>query len=262
MSLLLGSLLLRPYVFLFLLVFLAAGIRDLGARRTGLFLAWVWLLAFVAEFASTRIGIPFGLYHYTGATRGQELFIADVPFFDSLSFTFLAYASFSLARVVVSSRRALPVAVVAGLVMMLLDVVVDPLAVRGDRWFLGRIFWYPHGGMYFGVPLSNFVGWFLVGATAVGGYVWLAGRAAIGRKPFAGVALYYGVLVFNLVLTAWIQEWALLAAGIAIHLALGLAILGLARSSAGFAGAIRGVAGRSGRKPATTVGRGAEPPSE
>jgi putative membrane protein len=60
MRLLLGSLLLRPYVFIFLLIFLVAGVRDLGARRTALSLAWVWPLAFVAEFASTRIGIPFG----------------------------------------------------------------------------------------------------------------------------------------------------------------------------------------------------------
>src|SRR5512134_3142747 len=99
MMLVLGSLLLRPYVFLFLLAFLVAAVRDIGIRRTALFVAWVWPLAFLAEFSSTRTGFPFGLYHYTQATRGQELFIADVPFFDSLSFTFLAYASFGLARV-------------------------------------------------------------------------------------------------------------------------------------------------------------------
>jgi putative membrane protein len=148
MRLLLGTLVLRPYVFLFLVAFVLAGIRDLGRRRTALFLAWVWPVAFVAEFASTRIGIPFGLYHYTDSTRGQELFVTNVPFFDSLSFTFLAYAAFCLARVVIGARAAgspaparLAVAGLAGLLMMLLDVVIDPLAVRGDRWFLGRIFW-------------------------------------------------------------------------------------------------------------------------
>jgi putative membrane protein len=223
MRLLLGSLLLRPYVFLFLLAFLAAGVRDLGARRTALFLAWVWPLAFLAEFASTRIGIPFGLYHYTGDTRDRELFIADVPFFDSLSFTFLAYASFCLARVIVGGRAAI-VATVAGALMMFLDVVIDPLAVRGERWFLGRIFWYPDGGPYFGVPLSNFAGWWIVGTVGVGGYLWLAGRDAIGRKPAPGVALYYVVLVFNLVVTAWIQEWSLLASGVALHAVLAVVL--------------------------------------
>jgi putative membrane protein len=218
--LLVGSLVLRPYVFLFLLAFLAAGIRDLGVRRTALFLGWVWPLAFLAEFASTRIGIPFGLYHYTGDTRGQELFIADVPFFDSLSFTFLAYAAFCLARLVLRQSRPVLLAVEAGALMMFLDVVIDPLAVLGDRWFLGRVFWYPDGGPYFGVPLSNFAGWWLVGALGVGGYLWLAGKGAIGREPTMGVALYYAVLVFNLALTAWIQEWLLLASGLTLHLLL------------------------------------------
>jgi uncharacterized membrane protein len=235
MRLLLGSVLLRPYVFLFLLGFLAAGLRDLGWRRTALFLAWVWPVAFVAEFSSTRIGIPFGLYHYTGDTRGQELFIADVPFFDSLSFTFLAYASFCLARVTLNSRApgrssARPLgcvilALLSGVLMMLLDVVIDPLAVRGDRWFLGRIFWYPDGGAYFGVPLSNFAGWLVVGAVGVGGYLRLGGKDATGRSPGRGVALYYGVLVFNLALTAWIGEWWLLLSGIAIHAVLATAVL-------------------------------------
>jgi putative membrane protein len=252
MSLLLGSLLLRPYVFLFLLAFLASGFRDLGIRRTLVFLAWVWPLAFVAEFSSTRIGIPFGLYHYTGTTRGRELFIADVPFFDSLSFTFLAYAAFCLARVVLGARDShgtraggrsrardprveWAVTALAGVLMMLLDVVIDPIAVRGDQWFLGHIFWYPEGGIYFGVPLSNFLGWFIVGALGVGGYLRLAGEGRMGERPWPGVGLYYGVLAFNLAITAWIGEWLLLVVGIVLHLLVGLALVVVARPSAGVA---------------------------
>src|SRR5687767_15043160 len=176
MDLLLGTIALRPYVFVFLAIFLLAGAWDLGWRRTLLFAGWVWPVAWLAEFSSTRTGIPFGLYHYTEDTRGQELFIANVPLMDSLSFTFLAYASFCLARLVLVRRTASPAAVtlLSGLLMMLLDVVIDPLAVRGDRWFLGRIFYYPDGGPYFGVPLSNFLGWLIVGVTAVGGYLWLS----------------------------------------------------------------------------------------
>jgi putative membrane protein len=245
MRLLLGSLLLRPYVFLFLLVFLAAGVRDLGARRTALFLAWVWPLAFVAELASTRIGIPFGLYHYTGSTRGQELFIADVPFFDSLSFTFLAYAAFCLARATLDSRapgrrkpgtrpagrpgaparaplspaRSVRLALVSGMLMMLLDVVIDPLAVRGDRWFLGRIFHYPDGGLLFGVPLSNFAGWMLVGWTAIGGFLLLAGRRETG-SPAPGATLYYLVLGFNLIISWWVREPSLFLLGALLHVSL------------------------------------------
>ena len=45
-----------------------------------------------ASSPSVRTGIPFGWYYYTGSTEGQELYIADVPFMDSLSFP-LAIAS-------------------------------------------------------------------------------------------------------------------------------------------------------------------------
>jgi uncharacterized membrane protein len=224
MDLLVGSLVLRPYVFLFLAAFVVAGVRDLGVVRTLIFGGIVWPIAWLAEFASTRIGIPFGLYHYTGLTRGQELYIADVPFFDSLSFTFLAYAAFCLARRALAARPASlgAVAVLGGFLMMMLDVVIDPIAVRGDRWFLGRIFYYPEGGAYFGVPLSNFAGWWLVGALAIAAYAAFGGPTAArgSDRPATGIALYYAVLAFNLAVAGWIGEWWVLAAGLALHAAL------------------------------------------
>jgi putative membrane protein len=212
-----GTLSLRPYVFVFLAAFLVLAARDLGRPRAAGFLLWGWTVAFVAEYASTRVGIPFGLYHYTGSTAGAELYLGNVPFFDSLSFPFLAYASFCLARC--GRRRADgPGAVIlAGILMMLLDVVIDPLAVRGDRWFLGRIFTYPEGGVYFGVPLSNFAGWLVVGWAIVGGYAAAARRPRALGSPAPGAGLYYGVLLFNLAVTLWIGERLLAGVGILIH---------------------------------------------
>lgn len=215
LSLLWGTLLLRPYVFVFLVAFLAAGCRDLGPARTLGFLLWGWLVAFASEYASTRVGLPFGLYHYTGDTQGRELFVANVPFFDSLSFPFLAYAAYCLARRALGAARGARVVLLAGVLMMLLDVVIDPLAVRGGRWFLGEVFFYPAGGIYFGVPLSNFAGWALVGWAIVGAYA--AVTRDIAAAPGAGIGLYYGVLLFNLLITMWIGEWVLTGAGILVH---------------------------------------------
>lgn len=215
-TLVIGTIALRPYVFVFLAVFLAAAARDLGLRRALAFTGWAWAVAFVAEYSSTRTGVPFGLYHYTEATRGQELFLANVPVMDSLSFTFLAYASFSLARLLLHRSRGASVVLLSGALMMLLDVVIDPLAVRGDRWFLGRIFYYPEGGAYFGVPLSNFVGWAVVGWAIVGGFSLLF-RLVEGARPLLGSGLYYGVLAFNLAVAGWIGEPLLLAIGLLLH---------------------------------------------
>jgi len=237
-SLLGGTLVFRPYVVGFLAFFLVAAIRDLGRARALGFLVWGFLVALAAELSSTRVGLPFGLYHYTGATAGTELFIGNVPFFSPLSFPFLAYASFCLARRALgpgwagSRAGRLRTVTLAGALMTFLDVVIDPLAVRGERWFLGHLFTYPEGGVYFGVPLSNFVGWFLVGWVTVAGYVYLAGAGRLG-SPRLGVTLYYLVLTVNLAVTLWTGELLIAAAGIVVQSAVFLLLYNVNRVSPG-----------------------------
>ena len=120
----------------------------------------------------------------------------------------------------------------SGALMTLLDVVIDPLAVRGGRWFLGHIFFYPEGGIYFGVPLSNFAGWLPVGWATVGGYVWAAGDTRLG-SPRPGIALYYVVLAVNLTVTLWIGELLIAGAGIVVHMAVGLLLYNVSRVTLG-----------------------------
>lgn len=88
---------LRPYVFLFLAAFLFAAIRLIGWPRTWRFWLISWITAFVCEYSSTRTGIPFGWYFYNGSTVGEELYFSDVPFMDSISFSFLLYAAYCVA---------------------------------------------------------------------------------------------------------------------------------------------------------------------
>jgi uncharacterized membrane protein len=243
---LLGTFVLRPYVVGFLAFFLVAGVRDLGRGRTVALLLWGGVVALVAELVSTRIGVPFGLYHYTGDTRTAELFLSNVPFFSPLSFPFLAYASFCLARRTLGPRWATTrggrtgLVLLTGALMMLLDVVIDPAAVRGGRWFLGHIFYYPEGGLYFGVPLSNFLGWLLVGWVTIGGYVWGEHGARSDRTlvvdrgtPGLGIALYYMVLAVNLSVTFWIGEELIAAAGILVHVGLFLLLYSVNKVTVG-----------------------------
>src|SRR5919197_6786550 len=141
--LLLGTLVLRPYVFIFLAAYLLAAVTRMGWWKTGAFTVVAWALAYAAEFSSTRIGFPFGLYVYVDATRDRELWLSNVPFFDSLSFTFLCYLGYALAiflyaplvwvpgdfqvadtREVRTSWRVL---LTGAFLTALLDVVIDPL---------------------------------------------------------------------------------------------------------------------------------------
>jgi putative membrane protein len=255
-----GSLVLRPYVFGFLALYVVVAAAKWGWRRAAAFTLWAAGLAFAAEWSSTRVGFPFGLYHYTGVTAGRELYVSNVPLFDPLSFSFLAFASLGMAERLLAwwdarrraaghpdgdagtpGRRRMPsmavrcggrwrrpvrLAVATGVLMMWLDLVIDPLAVRGARWFLGRIFYYPEPGPYFGVPLANFAGWVVVGAGIALG--WDALAPAVGGRPPAWaarlpgrrhhpVAIYYLVLGFNLAVTAAVAEPALLWSGVAVH---------------------------------------------
>jgi uncharacterized membrane protein len=234
-ELLLKTVLLRPYVFVFLAAAVLCAHRLIGWKRTGLFLGITWFVAFVCEWSSTRNGIPFGWYHYTRATEGQELYLSNVPFMDSLSFSFLLYASYCLALFFLlpkqasndarccwpalgfplEARTSRPVFGLTVLFFAFIDMVIDPVALQGHRWFLGQIYFYPEPGVHFGVPLANYAGWAVVGAISLAMYFPLdrhlpppahkPGQSVTGAV-LLGCGLYYGVLLFNLGVTFWIGE--------------------------------------------------------
>jgi uncharacterized membrane protein len=241
------TVLLRPYVFIFLAAALIISAALMGGKRTALLFLITWAVAFLAEFSSTRTGIPFGWYFYTGSSRSQELYISNVPFMDSLSFTFLLFCSYCLALLFVlpSPRQGLRITLsydpvtrssaavlgLSALFFMLIDTAIDPVALRGDRWFLGKLYYYPEAGIHFGVPLANYLGWAVVGLIALGIYQQIDRRlkeriadrspsSAGANKAAAlllGCALYYAVLSFNLAMAFWIHEPLIAVCGIFIY---------------------------------------------
>ena len=222
------TLLFRSYVFVFLAMALGVALSLMGRTRTVAFFLITWIVAFVCEYASTRTGIPFGWYFYNDSTRGQELYLSNVPFMDTLSFTYLLFGSYCLSLLFLSpSRRqssqiyiastalqmSWSVLALSVLFFTLIDVIIDPVALRGDRWFLGKIYYYPEPGAHFGVPIANYLGWALVGLTALGLFR-LVERRLGDLSPDAnkagplllGAALYFGVVIFNLTMSFWIGE--------------------------------------------------------
>lgn len=226
MHLLLSTIALRPYVFIFLASFLLIAIVNFGIRTTILFAFLTYGVSLGCEWSSVHNGFPFGLYHYIEATRDREIWVAGVPLMDSLSFTFLGFASYTVALLLSSPiyrrgadvrildtweiRRAPRVWLMAALFMVMIDMVVDPLSVLGDRWFLGRIFWYDPPGPYFGVPISNYLGWYFVAAITIAIFQFLdakfnrgAGKPAgslpmLPSRALLGPALYAGIGIFGI----------------------------------------------------------------
>ncbi len=249
-TLFIQTIFLRPYVFIFLGVSLFSASRLLGWKRTAAMFGITWITAFICEFSSTRIGFPFGDYYYTGSTTNQELYFSNIPFMDSLSFTFLLFASYCLALGFTlpaapptpfsgwsfpeSRRLSWPVVLLTTVFFTFIDIVIDPVALRGDRWFLGQIYGYPHPGVYFGVPLANFLGWAFVGFVSMMLYR-VMDQCCLKRVPsppmivrgnlLVGVGLYYGVLAFNLGVTFWIEEWLIGMVGCLIYLPVSLLLI-------------------------------------
>jgi len=231
----LGTVTMRPYVFAFLALYLIAAIAHLGWKKTLLFTVIGYLIAFGSEYCSIHTGIPYGWYYYIDTTSNRELWIAGVPFFDSLSYVFLAYCSYGTALLIVGPikvwrynlliletlelRQSVKVLVLAALLQVFLDTIIDPVALQGGRWFLGQIYGYREVGIHYGVPMSNYAGWLLVSFLMIRMLQLI--DASVGRRrsvdapvgmsslPFRallGPFLYLSVLLFNLGITFLIGE--------------------------------------------------------
>jgi len=233
-QLLLGTIILRPYVFVFFAIYLFLAVTNLGWKRAVLFTIVAYLTAFICEWSSAvaATGFPFGLYYYIDQTSHRELWIAGVPFMDSLSFTFLSYVSLEMATILLCRprwsdfrvenadrmRMTWKAALLASFLMMYLDIIIDPVALRGDRWFLGKIYYYPNSGAYFGVTIANFLGWFFVCFVIIRLFFLLdrllfkgdekihSGVLEYRLKPLGSIGLYFGVMGFNIFMTFWIGE--------------------------------------------------------
>jgi uncharacterized membrane protein len=243
LTLLWGTVLLRPYVFIFLAVYLIIAILNMGVLRSLLFTILAYIIAFICEYSSTRNGFPFGFYTYIDTTRNQELWVSNVPFMDSLSFSFLIYVSYTLSLFLWAPlikkgwdiqlgginhiKHSFKVIAAASILCMLMDVIIDPIAFLGDRWFLGKIYFYIEPGEYFHIPLTNFAGWVFLTAVTLTCFAalnsWIDRKIPPRTKQIPGQALlgpglYFGVLAFNLGVTFYIDEFQLGVSGTLISL--------------------------------------------
>jgi putative membrane protein len=212
----------RWYVFLFLLSYLLIASYHWGWKRSIKLLLIGYFVAWASEASSIRNGFPYGFYQYHYDQMPHEIFAWGVPIWDSLSYPFLAFAGYMMALYLQSRwKRFTPLpelqqawsTVFLGAAMtMILDVIIDPVAKRGSQWFLGDIYSYPFGGGYFGVPLSNFAGWFLV-ALLILGLFRLTDRLEGVPKSIDSVKLgglfFWGVYFFNLSITVYIHAYSL-----------------------------------------------------
>ncbi len=172
------------------LAYLSTGLLAVGATGMALERAGrrAWAAAGVAlvfgwavEWLGSRTGVPFGHYAYLAA--GPELL--GVPLLVPLGWW--AFTAISLALGWRGARWA-----GAALAMVAWDAGLDPLMVERGLWR------FDPAGAYFGVPLSNFLGWAVAGALVSAVVLRIApgvGRAAVpeARAVYAGQAVFIGL---------------------------------------------------------------------
>ncbi len=241
LHLVLGTITMRPYVFAFFGAFLLACVPHVGWKKTLTFTGVGYAIAFASEKLSITTGVPYGWYYYLDTTSQRELWVWGVPFFDSLSYVFLTYCSYTTALLILSPlatrghdlvtletraiRRSWAALVLGAFLQTFLDIVVDPVALQGRRWFLGQIYGYREVGTHFGVPLSNYAGWLVTSFVLVFAFQMIdrrreeerqAGIVALPLRSLLGPLLYLSVLLFNWGVTLWIGEKLMALTGIFI----------------------------------------------
>ncbi len=180
----------------------AAVWRYLGPRSAALSLLSVSVFGYAIETTGVITGFPYGAFYY-GDSLGPRV-AGLVPYLLPLSWVPLVLGSVAAtapARAPTGKllrRRALWVLYAAAL-LTLVDVVLDPGAVSLGFWV------YPEGGPYYGVPVTNFLGWLLSSSLAA------AILLALGRREWdsippppdlldsavIAVAFWVGVAVFS-----------------------------------------------------------------
>ena len=112
-----------------------------------LLIVLTFLAGYFVEVAGVITGVIFGEYSY-GATLGFKLW--EVPLAIGLNWAVLIYATGLL-----SDKLPIPKgmrAVVGGLLMVLLDLLIEPVAIKLDFWS-----WASES-----IPLQNYVAWFVI----------------------------------------------------------------------------------------------------
>ena len=136
------------------------GTARYGWRTFALFFAIAAAVSWTYETASILTGFPFGHYHYT-ERLGPKLWLVPVAIIPAYFGT--AYLAWTIAQVLLGMynsaltlRTAFLLPITAAFIMVMWDVCMDPYMAT----ILGNWVWH-NGGAFYGVPLVNFLGWYL-----------------------------------------------------------------------------------------------------
>lgn len=169
-------------------------VHQFGAARGVATLAAVSVFGYLIEGFGVATGIPYGEFYY-GEAMGPRI-LDLVPYLLPLSYVPLVIGAVAMVS---GSGTALRRIVLGGLLLVVIDGVLDPGAAALGFWI------WPGGGPYYGIPLSNYVGWLISGLIASALVTLIGGRRLTARPLRPGLLdsllvsmfLWLGVCIFS-----------------------------------------------------------------
>ena len=217
----------RWWALIFIPVFFWVATAERSWRSALRFLAVASGISLAAEYLSTHTGFPYGRYDYIANTHGTELYISNVPLFVPLTFGTVIWAG----RALINKTNVRPATLIVGgaVFAAAIDLVIDPMTLRGGTWFMGWLYSYRSSGPWFNVPWSNYAGWILVGALIL--FVDTLFEAKTPKKVDAvrGPMLAYGMCGFFIVIALATSHWAIAGASAGVT----IVMMSLARARLG-----------------------------
>lgn len=163
-------------------------VRWLGWTKGLLILFILGILAIVIEALAIQFGIPYGHFVYNAKTG--IMVGSTVPL--STPFVWVPILLGSVGIVSGFRIRWLFKLVLTALVMVSIDLLVDPVAVTLGLWR------WVEPGMYYGVPVVNYAGWIvssLVGSCIFYVYVKKCANGAVPPVSLA-ISLYFSCILW------------------------------------------------------------------
>ena len=147
---------------------------TLGAVRASVFILIAMVVGLLFEIWGLTSGVVFGgRYIY----EQSSLMLFDVPYIVPIYWAVFVYTSYCISNSFLfwmnknkptkqyNNFLLIPLLMFFdGIFTVIIDLIMDPLQVKAGAWT------WLDGGPYFGIPIGNFIGWFIVTIIITGIY--------------------------------------------------------------------------------------------
>ncbi len=191
-----------------------------GVGPSLLVVATVAVLAWSAEFVGLHTGFPFGRYAYTDRLQPQ---LGKVPVQIPLAWLMMLPPAWAVGGAISGSHQGVLFILASALAFTAWDLFLDPQMVAWHLWTWSGPDGEPQQGAgFFGVPWTNYAGWFAVSALMTWAVIRIMPSA---DTPWAALSLIYA-LTWLMESVGQIVIWPLYGPAVAGAVGMGLCLVG------------------------------------